>query len=97
MSYVYAAMWFIVGFILIFRMAKENKIFYGAGAFFLFLGGWWLADTISPLDLFTGLWGWIFRGITVVALLFMSWAFVRENKKTKKDSAAGEQKEEDKP
>ena len=35
MGYVYAAMWFIAGLILIFRLSKENKIFYVAGGFFL--------------------------------------------------------------
>ena len=37
MGYVYAAMWFIAGLILIFRLSKENKIFYVAGGFFLVL------------------------------------------------------------
>ena len=37
MGYVYAAMWLIAGLILIFRLSKENKIFYVAGGFFLVL------------------------------------------------------------
>ena len=36
MGYVYAAMWLIAGLILIFRLSKENKIFYVAGGFLLF-------------------------------------------------------------
>mgnify|MGYP000248316198 CR=1 FL=1 len=40
MGYVYAAMWLIAGLILIFRLSKENKIFYVAGGFFLVLGFW---------------------------------------------------------
>ena len=44
MGYVYAAMWLIAGLILIFRLSKENKIFYVAGGFFLVLGVWWLLD-----------------------------------------------------
>lgn len=42
MGYVYAAMWLIAGLILIFRLSKENKIFYVAGGFFLVLGVWWM-------------------------------------------------------
>ena len=48
MGYMYAAIWFIAGLVLVFRLAKENKIFYLAGAFFFVLGGWWLADAIQP-------------------------------------------------
>ena len=48
MGYVYAAMWLIAGLILIFRLSKENKIFYVAGGFFLVLGVWWLLDSLFP-------------------------------------------------
>ena len=40
MGYMYAAIWFIAGLVLVFRLAKENKIFYLAGAFFFVFGGW---------------------------------------------------------
>ena len=49
MGYVYAAMWLIAGLILIFRLSKENKIFYVAGGFFLVLGMWWLLDSLSRI------------------------------------------------
>lgn len=86
MTYIYAGMWFLVGLILIFRMGKENRVFYGAGAFFLVLGGWWLADALSPENLFAGVWGWVLRGITAVALVLMCVVFFRENRKESSDS-----------
>lgn len=92
MAYIYAAMWVLVGFILIFRMSKENRVFYLAGAFFLLLGGWWLADAILPLNLFAGVWGWTLRAITAVALLFLCIAFFRENKKAKSEPGGEEDK-----
>ena len=55
MEYVYAGMWLLVGLILIFRMGKENKVFYLAGAFFLVLGGWWGANIFTQEDLFSGM------------------------------------------
>lgn len=36
MGYVYAALWFIVGMILVFKMGKENKAFLQLGAFSFF-------------------------------------------------------------
>ena len=53
MGYVYAAMWLIAGLILIFRLSKENKIFYVAGGFFLVLGVWWLLDSLGNRVLYS--------------------------------------------
>jgi uncharacterized membrane protein len=83
LNYVYAGMWFIVGLILIFRMSRENRVFYAAGAFFIVLGGWWLAAAMGTAGLFTGVWGWVLRGITAVALLLMCVVFFQESKKSK--------------
>lgn len=78
-QYMYAGLWIIIGLILIFSMAKENKIFILAGAFFLVLGGWWLADGLLPeVDLFSGGWGTALKCITGAALLILTAAFVRE-------------------
>ncbi len=85
MTYIYAAMWFAVGLILIFRMGKENRIFYAAGAFFIILGGWWLAAAMGTANLFVGVWGWVLRGITAVALTLVCVAFFKETKKNNKD------------
>lgn len=93
MTYVYAAMWFVVGFLLIFRMAKENRIFYLAGAFFLLLGGWWLADALLPVNLFAGGYGWVLRGLTAAALVFVCAAFFRENRKSKEEANQAKKKE----
>jgi hypothetical protein len=91
MTYLYAAMWFLIGLILIFRMGRENRVFYGAGAFFLLLGGWWFADAVLPVNLFEGVWIWILRGITAVALLLASLAFAREYRKDQRKTSETEE------
>lgn len=40
MTFLFAAMWAAAGLILIFRMGKENKVFYLVGGLFLFMGVW---------------------------------------------------------
>ena len=75
MEYVYAGMWLLVGLILIFRMGKENKVFYLAGAFFLVLGGWWGANIFTQEDLFSGIWGTVLRIITAIALVLLCLVF----------------------
>ena len=89
MEYVYAGMWLLVGLILIFRMGKENKVFYLAGAFFLILGGWWLANALTEQNLFAGTWGIVLRVITAVALVLLCAVFW---KTYQKDRAAFEAK-----
>ena len=89
MNFVYAFMWLIVGLILIFRMAKENKVFYIAGGFFLLLGGWWLADALMPeWNLFEGVAGIVLRVITAVALVLLCRVMFLERKKHKDDPSA---------
>lgn len=78
-GYMYAGLWIVIGLILIVSMAKENKIFILAGAFFLVLGGWWLANALLPeADLFSGGWGIALKCVTGAALLILTAAFVRE-------------------
>lgn len=82
MQYVYAGMWLLIGLLLIFTVAKENRIFYFAGGFFILLGLWRLADAVTGIDLMSGAWGWGLRGITAVSLAVFCVAFYREHKKS---------------
>jgi apolipoprotein N-acyltransferase len=84
-AYVYAALWFAVGLLLIFRLGRENRVFYLLGAFFLFLGAWWMADELSGVNLFVGLWAWILRGVTLAALVVSCVVFYKELKKNRQD------------
>lgn len=79
MQYVYTLMWLVVGLLLIFQLGrKEDKVFYAAGAFFLFLAGWWGTAAFTKLDLFHGTWGWILRGVAAVFLLILVPPFVKK-------------------
>ena len=94
MQYVYAVMWFVVGYLLIARMGKENKIFYLGGALFFVFGVWWLAGAIWPdKGLFEGTLLWVFRGIIAVVLVIVAVVFFRNYGKDRK--AAKEKGEEE--
>lgn len=87
MNYFYAILWFAAGLVQIFSISKENKVFYFSGAFFLLLGGWWLADALLPeVDLFSGVWGVAFRCVCGVALVALTAVFLLERKKMIKKS-----------
>ena len=87
MGYFYGFLWIAVGLILLFSMTKESRIFYFAGGFFLFLGAWWVADSIMPaVNLFEGGLGLALRCITGVALVVLAVQFVREYKRKKQEA-----------
>ncbi|QAT51152.1 hypothetical protein EQM14_15995 [Caproiciproducens sp. NJN-50] len=83
MGYFYAALWVLVGILLIFRMGSENRVFYPIGGFFLILGAWWAAGAYTGLNLFTGAWGWALRAVTAAVLVLACVEFAREIKKTR--------------
>lgn len=86
MQYVYAVLWFLIAFLLIFKMGKENRVFYAAGGLFVLFGAWWLLDAIYPsLEIFSGVTGWIFRGLIAVVLVLACAVFIKERKRTGKD------------
>ncbi len=69
MSFVYAAIFLLIGLFLLIKFTKEDKIFALLGAFFILLGIWWLVSAIFPiLNLFVGILGNILRIVTVVVL-----------------------------
>lgn len=94
MTYVYAAMWLAVGLILIFRMSRENRVFYALGAFFILLGGWWFARAALGANPFAGAWGWVLRAITAAVLVLACAVYYRESKKSGGDSS-GENRPDD--
>ena len=89
MGYVYAAMWLIAGLILIFRLSKENKIFYVAGGFFLVLGVWWLLDSLFPdWKVFQGTPGAVLKVLTFIVLVVLAIVFFILNRRGWKAEAA---------
>ena len=86
MQYVYAVMWFVMAMMLIFKFSKENKIFYLAGGLFVVFGFWWLFDAIlTDVNLFAGLYGWIFRGIVAVVLIIITIFYINYRKNNKEE------------
>ena len=83
MGYLFPVVWFLAGFILVFLMGRESRVFYPIGAFFMFLGAWWLANTLSGVNMFTGIRGIILRVVTAATLVFSCVVFYRDIKKNK--------------
>ena len=70
-------MWLVIGLILIFAMAKENKIFYLAGGYFLFLGTWRILEQLFAFKMFTGPLGIVFKVVSAAVFLILVGVFVK--------------------
>jgi len=66
---VYVVLWFVMAVYCFFSAHKVHNILYFAGIFFTFLFGWNLADLLLSVDMMSGTFAWIFRGIALCFLL----------------------------
>ncbi len=90
MGYVYAALWFIVAIILFIRFRKENKVIYLLSLYFLIMGVWWLVNEFVEVDLLSGVYGWIFRCISVAVIIVLVMAYFHSKRRTSKSDDADE-------
>ena len=68
-SYLYVILWYILAAYLFYCAVKENRFFFVLSGFFAFLGTWALVDMLTETDLMSGVYGWIYRGVAVIALI----------------------------
>lgn len=79
MNYVYAAIWFAIGLMLMIRLGREGKRFYFAGGVFLLLGAWWLFMELFPgHPFFNGWMGWVFKIVLGVSLVVLCLIFLQQ-------------------
>lgn len=82
MEYVYTALWFLIALILFIGFRKEGRIIIVSIFTFLFMGCWRLANIlITDVDLMDGIYGWIFRGVVLAALIVGFIFFFRDKDK----------------
>ena len=85
MHYIYAVMMLAAADPDFLPFQREQGVLCGGG-YFLFLGGWWLADGLLPeADLFAGGWGIAFKVITALVLVVLVAVFVKEYRKKGRD------------
>lgn len=80
-GYIYSAMWFIIAVYLFCQAFKQTKFFFFLSAFFLYMAGWYLTDTIlTNVNLFEGTYVIIFRSVAGVVLVVSVIAYIRYRK-----------------
>ena len=78
-SYIYAVLWFVLAAYLIYIAIRETKFFFVPAAFFVFLGVWALVDIFVEPNLMSGVYGWIYRGVSLLVLIICAvWYFFKK-------------------
>lgn len=76
-GYVYAATFLIIAVYLFIQAFKNHKILFLLSAYFLFMGGWYLTnELLTGINLFEGMYSWIFRGVALVVLIICAIVYV---------------------
>lgn len=95
MGYLYTVLWFLTALLLFVRFRKESRIVYVLSGYFVFLGFWWLANQLLETDLMTGIFGWIFRGVSLLMLIVLGIVYFLEKRSSaQKASSADSDKDE---
>ncbi|MCH5202015.1 MAG: hypothetical protein J1F17_02305 [Oscillospiraceae bacterium] len=85
LSFVYPAMWFLIGIGIIYVGKKNNfgVVTPAAAIMFFFMAFWWLFDAILDVDMLSGNFGWVFRIIMAVFVLIIILLYLNLKKKRK--------------
>lgn len=71
MGYLYSAVWLLIAGYLLFTAIKRNRtpILFILSGFMFFLAIWEFINTVSEVNMKVGVFGWIYRGVGVLALI----------------------------
>jgi hypothetical protein len=84
LSIVYIVLWGILALYCFVSAHKIGNLLYLAGAFFLFLFGWNLANYLLTVDLFDGVYNIVFRCVAAGFLLLLVLGYVKIRKNNHK-------------
>ncbi|MBQ3285315.1 MAG: hypothetical protein IJH40_06695 [Ruminococcus sp.] len=79
MGWLYVAVWFALAAYLIYVTVRRYRtpLMFILSGFMVFLGVWELANMLTAVDLKSGAFGWIYRGVAAVVLVMcLIWCFI---------------------
>ena len=79
MGWLYVAVWFALAAYLIYVTVRRYRtpLMFILSDFMVFLGVWELANMLTAVDLKSGAFGWIYRGVAAVVLVMcLIWCFI---------------------
>lgn len=83
-GYVYCGLWFIIAIYMTYLAFKHSKFFLVLSVYFLFMSAWYLINQLTPnLNMFVGVYEWIFKGVALCVLIVCVIAYVVYKKSRK--------------
>ena len=82
-GYPFACIWLMIAtvlFYLYFSKGRDRKCLLLA-FYSVFRGAWLIANELLPVDLMSGVYGWIFRGVSAAVLVVIGIWYYRSFKK----------------
>ena len=82
-GYLYTVIWFLLaGYLIYVTVTRYRKpMMFVLSGFMVFLGVWELINTLTEVDMKSGTYGWIYRGVAAAVLVgCLIWYFWRRNK-----------------
>lgn len=79
-GYIFAIMWLIIAIYLIFQGFKSSKLYFVPAIFFIYMAVWYFINEQISIDLFSGMYGWIFRIVAIVFLVIIILLIVLKRK-----------------
>ena len=77
--YLAVVLWFALAGYILFTAIRRSRtpILFFLSGFLVFLGVWELIDALNEADLKAGVYGWIYRGVGLAALIVcLVWFFM---------------------
>ncbi|MBQ4128183.1 MAG: hypothetical protein IJD68_00250 [Ruminococcus sp.] len=80
-GYIYAALWLILAIYLLIQAIKNYKFLFVISGFFFFMFCWYLANELLSIDLFSGVYSLIFKGVAIAVLIVCAVAYLIHKKR----------------
>ncbi len=80
---MYLVLWGGLALYCVLSARRISPILYILGGFFVFMFAWYLVNDLIDVNLFAGIYNWIFRGICVVflAVIVIIYVIIKKNSK----------------
>lgn len=87
MDIVYLVMWGLIAAYCFFSAHKISPVLYLLGVFFVYMFVWFLINDLSPIDMFSGVYKMVFRGIALAFLIVLIIIYIVIKKNPKNDDS----------
>lgn len=83
MDVVYVVMWGLIAVYCFYSAHKLSPVLYLLGVFFVFMFAWYLINNLIPTDLFSGVYGIVFRCVALAFLIALIVIYIVIKKRQK--------------